>query len=357
MNAKKISSDKNIIIVDKILKSKDVKYELYNIIYSRNYTTYQLKIYSINDIKKALNIENDIVMCKQSEKGVFVFQDMFDEHNINIQIPNKKIYSPLLVDYLNKLDDFVYSDIHDKSIYYILGEDYKKNCIVSNISNMLVGGDINSGVNNFIKAMITSLVYKYSQNKLNLVLIDPKNTQLKCFEKLPHVLYNKVFNKNKDVIDILDEIILKVKERIKNKAEICESPKIIIFFDEYIDYMYEDTKQIFQEKICYIAKNSTKSGIYLVMVTQKVFKGTIAKRLKNAFSFKISFNLSSREDSRLFINYDGAIHLLGFGDMLTKKEDGSVSGLKRCQAYSISDNEIKKIVDDLIVKRKTNEKV
>lgn len=197
MDVKKISSDKNIIIVDRILKSKDVKYELYNIIYSRNYTTYQLKIYNINDIKKAFNIENDIAMCKQSKKGVFVFQDMFNEHNINIQIPNKKIYSPLLVDYLNKLDDFVYSDIHDKSIYYILGEDYKKNCVISTISNMLVGGAINSGVNNFIKAVITSLVYKYGSNELNLILIDPKNTELKCFEKLPHVLYKKLLAKMK----------------------------------------------------------------------------------------------------------------------------------------------------------------
>lgn len=349
MNSKQLKHDENLTIIDNILKSKCIRYELDDIKYSRNYTKYRLKISNIGDVKDLSDIENNIVMNTKSEKGVFMFEDSFDGHILNIEIPNKKIYALKLTDYLDELNDYLYSNIHDEMIYYILGENENKECIISFISdNILVGGDIDSGVNNFIKAMITSLVYKYNSKKLNLILIDHNNIGLNYFEKLPHILHNKVFNKNEDVFNVLDEIILTIKERIKNKTKACKKPKIVIFFNEYSNYMNEGTKKLFEEKICYIAKNSIESGIYLVLATQNISKETVTKRLKNTFTYKISFNMSSKENSRLFINYEGAVHLLQFGDMLTKKENDIILGaIRRYQAYTISDDEIKKLVDTI----------
>jgi S-DNA-T family DNA segregation ATPase FtsK/SpoIIIE len=263
-----------------------------------------------------------------------------------------------------------------------LGKDIVGNPIVADLAKMphcLVAGTTGSGKSVGINAMILSLLYKAEARDVRLILIDPKMLEMSVYEGIPHLLA-PVVTDMKQAANALNWCVGEMERRYKlmsklgvrnlggyNKklAEATERgelignpfsltpeapeplerlPHIVVVIDELADLMMVVGKKI-EELIARLAQKARAAGIHLILATQRPSVDVITGLIKANIPTRLSFQVSSKIDSRTILDQMGAEALLGMGDMLYMP---SGTGLPvRVHGAFVSDDEVHRVVEYL----------
>ena len=272
-----------------------------------------------------------------------------------------------------------------------LGKDIGGEPVIANLAKMphlLIAGTTGSGKSVGINTMILSLLYRLTPDQCRLIMIDPKMLELSVYDGIPHLLSPVVTDPKKAVVALkwavlemedrykkmsrmgvrnIESFNLKVSEAIKNGEtfsrtvqvgfdqntgeplyeEQSEEPKalpfIVIIVDEMADLMMVAGKEI-EGCIQRLAQMARAAGIHLIMATQRPSVDVITGTIKANFPTRISFQVTSKIDSRTILGEMGAEQLLGMGDMLYMANGGKVT---RVHGPFVSDAEVEEIVSHL----------
>jgi S-DNA-T family DNA segregation ATPase FtsK/SpoIIIE len=272
-----------------------------------------------------------------------------------------------------------------------LGRNIAGSPIVTDLAKMphlLVAGTTGSGKSVAVNAMIISLLYTLDPHKLKFIMIDPKMLELSVYEDIPHLLHPVVTEPRKAIIALkwavqemnnryrlMSEIgvrsihsynskILKTKEKgqvltksfqtgfdpnsgkpIIEKHELASDilPHIVIVIDEMADLMLSSGRDI-EMSIQALAQKARAAGIHLIVATQRPSVDVITGTIKANLPTRISFQVTSKIDSRTILGEQGAEQLLGKGDMLFME---SASQVQRIHGPFVSDQEVDKVASFL----------
>jgi S-DNA-T family DNA segregation ATPase FtsK/SpoIIIE len=260
-----------------------------------------------------------------------------------------------------------------------LGKDIAGAPVVADLAKMphcLVAGTTGSGKSVGINSMILSLLYKAKADEVRLIMVDPKMLEMSVYEGIPHLLC-PVVTDMKQAYNALNWAVIEMDRRYKlmskfgvrnlagfnkkitdaeEKGEhlynpfsltpddpepLNKAPVIVIVIDELADLMMVVGKKI-EELIARIAQKARAAGIHLVLATQRPSVDVITGLIKANVPTRISFQVSSRIDSRTILDQQGAESLLGMGDMLYMAPG---TGLPiRVHGAFVTDDEVHRVV-------------
>ena len=202
-----------------------------------------------------------------------------------------------------------------------------------------------------INTIILSLLYKYTPEKCNLILIDPKMLELSAYEGIPHLLC-PVITEAKKATAALGWAVKEMESRYKlmtsvgvknidgyNSKHKKHMPYIVVIVDEMSDLMLVAGKEI-ENYIQRLSQMARAAGIHIIMATQRPSVDVITGTIKANFPTRISFQVSSKIDSRTILGEQGAEQLLGKGDMLFMS---SANRIVRIHGPYVSESEIEKV--------------
>ena len=235
-----------------------------------------------------------------------------------------------------------------------LGKSISGQPIVGNLTDMphlLIAGTTGSGKSVCINTIILSLLYKLTPKKCKFILIDPKMLELSTYEGIPHLLC-PVITEAKKATSALGWVVKEMENRYKlmtregvrniegyNNNNKIVMPYIVVIVDEMSDLMLVSGKEI-ENYVQKLSQMARAAGIHLIMATQRPSVDVITGTIKANFPTRISFQVSSKIDSRTILGEQGAEQLLGKGDMLFMS---SANRIMRIHAPYVSENEIEKI--------------
>lgn len=263
-----------------------------------------------------------------------------------------------------------------------LGKDIAGNPVVADLAKMphlLVAGTTGSGKSVGINAMILSLLYKADATQVRLILIDPKMLEMSIYEGIPHLLAPVVTDMrhaanalnwcigemekryrlmSKMGVRNLAGYNAKIREAIKREEPIPNPfsltpdapeplvalPAIVVIIDELADLMMVVGKKI-EELIARLAQKARAAGIHLILATQRPSVDVITGLIKANIPTRISFQVSSKIDSRTILDQMGAEALLGQGDMLYMPPGTGFP--VRVHGAFVHDDEVHRVVDYL----------
>ncbi|HSG35502.1 MAG TPA: DNA translocase FtsK 4TM domain-containing protein [Sphingomonadaceae bacterium] len=276
---------------------------------------------------------------------------------------------------------------HKGMLPVILGKDIAGEPIVADLAAMphlLVAGTTGSGKSVGLNCILLSLLYRFTPRELKLILIDPKILELKSYDDIPHLLAPVVTEPHKSIRALkwaVEEMERRYRmmsaigarnlqgfnERVRAAAakgkplgrrvqtgfdpetreelfeeeqlDYEELPQIVLIVDELADLMVVVGKEI-EVLIQRLSQKSRAAGIHLIMATQRPSVDVITGVIKANLPTRISFNVTSRIDSRTILGEQGAEQLLGKGDMLYKPSTGT---LTRVHGPFVSDEEVERV--------------
>ena len=284
-----------------------------------------------------------------------------------------------------KLSEILGSNVYNEAssmLTIALGKDIVGNPIVADLAKMphcLVAGTTGSGKSVGINAMILSLLYKAEGKDVRLILIDPKMLEMSVYEDIPHLLcpvvtdmkqagnalswcvnemerryklmskmgvrnlagYNKKIDDAKERGELLPNPFSLTPESPEPQERL---PFIVVVIDELADLMMVVGKKV-EELIARLAQKARAAGIHLVLATQRPSVDVITGLIKANIPTRLSFQVSSKIDSRTILDQMGAEALLGQGDMLYLTPGGGVP--VRVHGAFVSDDEVHRVVEYL----------
>jgi DNA segregation ATPase FtsK/SpoIIIE, S-DNA-T family len=284
-----------------------------------------------------------------------------------------------------RLSEILGSDVYNDSQSMLtmgLGKDIVGKPVVADLAKMphcLVAGTTGSGKSVGINAMILSLLYKAEARDVRLILIDPKMLEMSVYEGIPHLLA-PVVTDMKQAANALNWCVGEMERRykllsklgVRNLAgynkKILEAnergeklpnpfsltpeepeplerlPHVVVVIDELADLMMVVGKKI-EELIARLAQKARAAGIHLVLATQRPSVDVITGLIKANIPTRLSFQVSSKIDSRTILDQMGAEALLGQGDMLYLAPGGGLP--VRVHGAFVSDDEVHRVVEYL----------
>ncbi len=306
---------------------------------------------------------------------------------LGIELPNTKRQTVYLREILE-------SNAYGRSTAALpisLGKDISGDPIVVDLAKMphlLIAGTTGSGKSVGINAMIMSLLYRLPPEKCKFIMVDPKMLELSVYDDIPHLLTPVVTDPKKAVV-ALKWAVKEMESRYKamskigvrnienynaklmsmnssgeeftrrvqtgfdpetgapvyenQKMEMKPFPYIVIIVDEMADLMLVAGKDI-EVAVQRLAQMARAAGIHLIMATQRPSVDVITGTIKANFPTRISFQVSSKIDSRTILGEQGAEQLLGQGDMLYMSSGGRTT---RVHCPFVSDGEVEKITNAL----------
>ncbi len=297
---------------------------------------------------------------------------------MGLEIPNPKRQ----VVYLSEImGSQAYADVNSP-LTISLGKDIAGKPAVADLAKMphvLVAGTTGSGKSVAINALILSLLYKADASQVRMILIDPKMLELSVYEGIPHLLA-PVVTDMRQAANALNWCVAEMERRYKlmsmlgvrnlagynqkiKEAEkagekiphpfsitpddpepLIEMPLIVVVIDELADLMMVVGKKV-EELIARLAQKARASGIHLVLATQRPSVDVITGLIKANIPTRVSFQVSSKIDSRTILDQMGAEALLGQGDMLYMPPGTGYP--VRIHGAFVSDQEVHKVVNYL----------
>lgn len=260
-----------------------------------------------------------------------------------------------------------------------LGKDITGSPMVTDLTKMphlLLAGATGTGKSVCINTIINSILFKSTPEMTKLLMIDPKRIELSVYQDIPHLLH-PVVTQPKEATKALKWAVEEMERRymllsdrgVRNietynskiakdkKIDAGDSsrgvdknlPYIIILIDELADLMMVSSKEV-EESITRLAQMARAAGIHLILATQRPSVDVLTGIIKANFPTRISFQVSSKVDSRTILDGIGAEHLLGEGDMLFLPP--GVSRLTRIHGAYVSEEEVKAVTEFLKKQKK-----
>ncbi len=299
-------------------------------------------------VSKIINLSDDIARNTSSESARI--STIPGSNTIGIEIPNISRENVYLSEILNN------SNFQNKEIKLpiALGKNISGEPIISDLSSMphlLIAGTTGSGKSVCINTIILSLLYRHTPEKCKFILIDPKMLELSTYEGVPHLLC-PVITEAKKAASVLGWVVKEMESRYRLMTKVgvrnidgynlkhkLPMPYIVVVVDEMSDLMLVAGKEI-ENYIQKLSQMARAAGIHIIMATQRPSVDVITGTIKANFPTRISFQVTSKIDSRTILGEQGAEQLLGKGDMLYMS---SANRVIRIHAPFVSDDEIEKI--------------
>ena len=335
-------------------------------------TTYEFRPAAGIKVNQVMGLSEDLALALSAES--IRVERLPGRASVGIEVPNPGGGEIIAIRDVIESERFKHSP---SPLTLALGKDIHGEPVVDDLRAMphlLIAGTTGSGKSVGINSLITSILYKSSPDKVKLILIDPKMVELEMYENLPH-LATPIITDPKKAANALRWAVAQMEERyqrlsdfgqVRNaeqynaaikdpvaKARVREQhPEdpdlklepmslIVIVIDELADLMMTAPKDV-EESIVRIAQKARAVGIHLVVATQRPSVDVLTGVIKANLPSRIAFKVSSKTDSRVILDGNGAERLLGRGDMLFLPP--GTSRLKRVHGAYISVQETAQLV-------------
>ncbi|MAI83516.1 MAG: cell division protein FtsK [Rickettsiales bacterium] len=376
---------KNTSMLSNVLNDFSIKGNITSVKQGPIVTLYELSPAPGTKTSTVIGLSNDIARSMSAISARI--SPIAGKDGIGIEIPNKQRETVFLRELL---DSHAFKKT-DYSLPLVLGKDILGNPVTVDLAKMphlLVAGTTGSGKSVGINAMILSLLYKCTPEECRLILIDPKMLELSIYQDIPHLLTEVVTDPKKAVIALkwtvkemeqryqlmtqlgvreIETYNFKVK-KILEKGEIIQKevqigfdaetgkpvtekktidfrlfPKIVVIVDELADLMITSGKEI-EAAIQRLSQMARAAGIHLIVATQRPSVDVITGTIKSNFPSRISYQVTSKIDSRTILGEQGGEQLLGKGDLLI-----TMTGerLKRVHGPFVKTFEVESVVKHL----------
>ena len=271
---------------------------------------------------------------------------------------------------------------HRSKLSIALGKDIFGNAVEADLARMphlLVAGATGTGKSVFLNSVLCSILFRSTPDELKLLLVDPKLLELSVYEGIPHLIADVVTNPKRAAAALagvvhkmeeryrmmqalavrsidqfntrVDELLRKGEQSFRARPRPGEEegeefplrrlPYILVVIDELADLMVVSAHDV-EEALQRLAQMARAAGIHLLLATQRPSVDVLTGVIKANFPARISFQVSSRTDSRTILDQNGAEHLLGQGDMLFLPP--GTSKVQRIHGSYVSEKEVARLV-------------
>ncbi|MCZ6822877.1 MAG: DNA translocase FtsK 4TM domain-containing protein [Deltaproteobacteria bacterium] len=314
-------------------------------------------------LSRIVNLADDLALALRA-MTVRIVAPIPGKNVVGIEVPNAEREVVVLRDLLAHPS---YHEAESK-LTIVLGKDIFGHPVTMELSKMphlLVAGATGTGKSVFLNALLCSLFFKATPDEVKLLLIDPKMLEFSMFRGVPHLIADVVTNPKRAAAALMG-VVAKMEERyhlmaergVRNIAQynrlIAKEtaharpkpddeivprplPYIVVVIDELADLMIVAQRDV-EESLIRLAQMARAAGIHLVLATQRPSVDVLTGLIKANFPARISFQVSSRTDSRTVLDANGAERLLGAGDMLFMPPGSSK--LERIHGPYISEKEV-----------------
>lgn len=340
----------------KTLASFGIEVEVVNINSGPTVTSYELKPEAGIKVSKIVNLSNDLSLALATT-GIRIEAPIPGKPYVGIEVPN------INKDMVSLRDLFVMGDfdVEDNDLTVALGKNLFGKPIYAKINEMphvLIAGATGSGKSVCINTIIMSLIFRYSPEDVEFIMIDPKRVELSIYNGIPHLKGRKVVYDSARATNSLDYAVREMVDRYekfaKNKVRDIASynelilkrgdkkmPFLVVIVDELSDLMMESSKEV-ENHITRLAQMGRAAGVHLIIATQRPSVDVITGVIKANIPSRISFQVSSAIDSRTILDMSGAEKLLGKGDMLYYPS--KFPKPMRVQGAFVGDKEVERVV-------------
>ena len=333
-------------------------------------TTYEYEPAAGIKINKILNLSDDLALALRAA-SIRIVAPIPGKAVIGIEVPNT-------VREMVRFREIVVSNKFEKSkskLTICLGKDIVGNPVVAELDKMphlLIAGATGAGKSVALNTMICSLLYKSNPDEVKLIMVDPKRIELTSYDGIPHLITPVVTNVKKATnalfwavremeqrYEQLSEIkarnIIQYNRKLEQGAkkgqesDLEKLPFIVIIIDELADLMMAASRDV-EVALTRLAQMARAAGIHLIIATQRPSVDVLTGIIKANFPTRLSFQVSSKTDSRTIIDTNGAENLLGNGDMLFMPP--GAAKLQRIHGAYISETELGRITEFLKQQKK-----
>lgn len=305
-------------------------------------------------LSRIMSLVDDLALGL-SAKSVRIVAPIPGKSVIGIEISNPQREWVYLKEIISQ-EVFKFSD---SSLTFALGKDISGNPVVADLKKMphlLIAGSTGSGKSIFIHSVILSIIYKSTPKEVRFLMIDPKRIELSVYDGIPYLLHPVVLEPKMATralrwavsemerrYSLFEELSVRNLESYNEEFE-EKLPYIVIIIDELADLMVVSSKEV-ETLLTRLAQMARAAGIHLIVATQRPSVDVITGLIKVNFPARISFQVTSKVDSRTILDTQGAERLLGAGDMLFMPPGSS--HLQRIHAPFVSEREVKRVVEYL----------
>lgn len=346
-------------IINRVLKEANIGAEVVKYIFGPTVTQFLIKVNPGVNVKVINSCESNLIMYLEVERiriqtpipgksfaGIEVPRTQEQRHNVLLgemlaskEFRESKMYLPIAVG----------QDNYGTNIY----------ADIAKMPHALVAGTTNSGKSVCLNAIVLSLLYRFSPDELQLVLIDPKRIELGLYEGIPHLIMPPITD-----AEFFPYCLTWVYEEMENRYLMFEEygdhniqdlnqtlvqmgkpkiPYMVVIMDEFSDWIIEAGPDV-ENKLQKIAQKARAAGIHIILAAQRPSKDVIKGSIKANFDTRFAFKVSSFDDARVILGGSGAENLEGRGDMLFRYAGQSD---KRLQGTFVSGGEIKRVINYL----------
>ncbi|MES0445609.1 MAG: DNA translocase FtsK 4TM domain-containing protein [Desulfobacterales bacterium] len=360
------ADDENLRMQSKLLEKKledfGVKGEVVTVSPGPVITTFEYEPAPGIKINKIVNLTDDLALALRAI-SIRIVAPIPGKAVIGIELPNA---SRALV----RFKEVVASSVFERSksnLTLCLGKDIIGHPVVAELDKMphlLIAGATGTGKSVALNSMICSLLYKSTPDEVKLIMIDPKRIELSNYDGIPHLITPVVTDIKKATnalfwavhemekrYELLSERktrhIRQYNQKIDMEGKTAEGevweklPYIVVVIDELADLMIASSRDV-EVALTRLAQMARAAGIHLILATQRPSVDVLTGIIKANFPTRLTFQVSSRTDSRTIIDTSGAENLLGNGDMLFLPP--GTSKLQRIHGAYISESELARIM-------------
>lgn len=347
----------NKVFRDYNINAYPVKIE--NVQEAARFTRFAIELKSGETIKSIEKYKVDIGIQLEAN-GEILINHIKGTKYISVDVPFVGASGTIgLQDHLNLLDnskgrlDVIAGQLADGSFDIV---------DIAGAPHMLIAGTTGSGKTVFLHTILVSLLHQYSSDELEVLIIDPKQTDFIFFENIPHLYRGSIVIDAEEALERIQEINTQDKEERTAALRSCRSKdiesyniknpdnkmkRLVVVIDEYSDLIQaaemKGTRREFEKNLLMLLQRVRNLGIHLIIATQRPSAQIVTGALKAVIPFRVSFRLPSHTDSQTILDMSGAENLLGKGDMLMVTE----SDTKRMQGLYISEEELEDFLSKL----------